>query len=51
MPDDDKVYGLRLLSKKEGEQDQLSEKMKRNNTFYDESMEYARDILRTDGII
>lgn len=49
--DDNKVYGLRLLNKRRDEQDELSRQIRRNNTFYDESMEYARDILRTDGII
>lgn len=48
---DDKVYGLRLLNKRRDEQEELSKQIRRNNTFYDDSMTYARDILKSDGVI
>ncbi len=48
---DDKLYGLRILDKNKGEQDQLSQKIRKNNTYPDSGTEFAENILDEEGII
>lgn len=47
--EDDKVYGIALLDKNNGEQDELSDKIEdKNNGFFDDAKDYAEMVIDQD---